>query len=296
MLLITQMGDVVFFVAIFCVLYWCYDKRYALMYSFYYLTCYGLNSALKAIIARPRPWQASANVVNFTNSSGSSMPSGHASSIAVMGTSLTIEAFHNKKTPKWLKITACVVVPIICILVAFSRMYLGQHYLTDVIAGLALGVGVAFGARYLFALLKNKEDNFALYLLPIFFAGLFLYPRELFTSNLIHAKIYEYIGLITSVIIGYTIEKRYIKFDIRANALFNIFKVVFGLVSTFAIYKLFDFILPNILILKFLTCFITGMYFSCGIMWFFKFFSKIMLIEYRPRQEKGDGNNIKERP
>lgn len=291
-LLVTQMGDVVFFVILFFLFYWCYDKRFSLFFAFYYLTCYGVNSFLKIIIRRPRPWQASSAVVNYTNSSGFSMPSGHSSSIAVIGTATLIELHSNKKSPKWLRITAYVIIPIIALLVAFSRMYLGQHYLTDVLLGLAIGVGVAFATKYLYRFIK-REDIVALWVLPVAFAALFLYPGEMFTSNLAHSKVYAYIGLITSVILGYWIEKKYIKFDIKANALFNVFKICFGLLSTWAVYALMGVILPDILVLKFVQTFVTGMYFSCGIMWFFKFFAKSLQIEYKSKQEKKDGVYIK---
>lgn len=45
---------------------------------------------------------------------------------------------------------------IIPLLVALSRNYLGAHYLTDVVAGLALGVAVVFLVDWLTRVVKNK--------------------------------------------------------------------------------------------------------------------------------------------
>ena len=126
---------------------------------------------------------------------------------------------------------------------------------------------------------------------------LFLYTTEMFTHNLSHAKVYSYIGLITSIIIGVNLERKFVRFDVKANGLFNIFKVVFGLLSTYALYRLLDWILPNILIFKFITAFIVGFYITFGIMAFFKYFSNKLQIVYVPpvAKEKKIGEDNKKR-
>lgn len=88
------------------------------------------SGLLKNIFARPRPHEAIENVRLLVPRLGSfSFPSGHAS------TSFTIAfiiAYHFRR--------AAVPAFIIAALVAFSRIYVGVHYPSDVIAGAAVGV------------------------------------------------------------------------------------------------------------------------------------------------------------
>jgi hypothetical protein len=48
-------------------------------------------------------------------------------------------------------------VAVLVALVAFSRLYLGVHYPSDVIVGVALGVGMAFLGSYLFERVKDVK-------------------------------------------------------------------------------------------------------------------------------------------
>jgi len=82
---------------------------------------------LKIIVARPRP-NILLNIIPLVGSSGFSFPSGHA---AVTFSALPVM---NKEYPqlKYVWTTAAV-------LVALSRVYLGVHYLSDVIFGAVLG-------------------------------------------------------------------------------------------------------------------------------------------------------------
>ena len=154
-LFVTDMGDVVFFIAVFSILFWTYNKDYAFRFSYYYLICYGLNSIIKSIFNRPRPWQADSQVVNYTNSSQSSFPSGHSASISVITTSLLLEQYSNKNAKKWQKIVGTIVGVLACLIVAFSRMYFYVHYFTDILAGFILAAIIAFFTTTLF----NKQSK-----------------------------------------------------------------------------------------------------------------------------------------
>lgn len=100
---------------------------------------------LKEIVARPRP---SSHIAAYleTTSSLSSFPSSHATlAVAFYGFLLCVMWGVLSPVQKWIKAGA---VGIIVLAVGFSRLYLGVHYPSDVLAGYLLGgiflaVGVA---------------------------------------------------------------------------------------------------------------------------------------------------------
>lgn len=90
---------------------------------------------IKHIVNRQRPAVKDPTFTAVINESDPSFPSGHTSEAFATATSLTI-AF-----PKWY-----VIVPAYswAITVSYSRLYLGVHYPTDVLAGAILGSGCAW--------------------------------------------------------------------------------------------------------------------------------------------------------
>lgn len=93
-----------------------------------------LNGVLKLGFNRPRP----AIFVPEVHAVSSSFPSGHAMSSAIVyGTVAYLAArLHKRMWARWLVMTAAfIVIALICI----SRMYLGVHYPSDVVAGVAIG-------------------------------------------------------------------------------------------------------------------------------------------------------------
>jgi len=99
-----------------------------------------LNFALKKIFKRPRPFLVHVSLTPLTRPSQYSFPSGHTSSSFSTATALTMAY------PKWY-----VAAPsfLWAGTVGYSRMYLGVHNPSDVVAGAVLGAGTAMGLSFI---------------------------------------------------------------------------------------------------------------------------------------------------
>jgi membrane-associated phospholipid phosphatase len=106
---------------------------------------------LKSIIARDRPELINRLVVE----SGFSFPSGHATTAFVAFPILAIVVYYSSRIPKTLKYFLVFILTIFPFVVAFSRLYLGVHYFTDVVAGAIIGLS----ATCVFYYFHSKYDH-----------------------------------------------------------------------------------------------------------------------------------------
>ena len=99
----------------------------------------GITEAMKYSINRTRPFITYTDIVKKSAAGSPSFPSGHTSSAFAMATSLSLTY------PKWY-----IIVPSICWAgtVGYSRMDLGVHYPSDVLAGALVGAGSAWLTYY----------------------------------------------------------------------------------------------------------------------------------------------------
>ncbi|MDZ7627360.1 MAG: phosphatase PAP2 family protein [Parvularculaceae bacterium] len=97
-----------------------------------------LSSGLKSVFDRPRPDL----VPHLVHATGPSYPSGHATSASAIY--LTLAALIANQTPSSAARSYVFgAASLLALLVGASRVYLGVHYPTDVIGGLALGAAWA---------------------------------------------------------------------------------------------------------------------------------------------------------
>ena len=109
-----------------------------------------LNNIIKLIIKRPRP-----EGFNIITESGFSFPSGH-SMVSTAFYGLFIYLAYKYINNKKLKYFICIVLSILIVLICISRVYLGVHYGSDVIAGFVLSIAYLIGFTSIFS--KILED------------------------------------------------------------------------------------------------------------------------------------------
>ena len=113
----------------------------------------GLTMGLKFLVGRPRPWVAYAgDLVCLQHVGSPSFPSGHTSFAFVSATALSL------LYPRWY-----VIVPayLWASAVGFSRLYVGAHYPSDVLAGALIGTGSALLVHWLHQRFSRQGTPFA---------------------------------------------------------------------------------------------------------------------------------------
>ena len=122
----------------------------AIFFSTVMLTGALLNVGLKLMVARPRP----AN--SFLHFADYSLPSGHAASAFIFCGLITYLVIKETQSVEMRWGTA-IVSGIIVLIVCFSRLALGVHYFTDILAGIFFGSSFLFGCIILREYAEREE-------------------------------------------------------------------------------------------------------------------------------------------
>lgn len=104
---------------------------------------FGVNEGMKLLMRQARPMEA---IVALPPSYG--FPSGHSVASSVLFLTLALVASAQSPNPGVRRLLVSAGIGI-ALLVAWSRVYLGVHYLTDVVGGLLLGAAGALAASRL---------------------------------------------------------------------------------------------------------------------------------------------------
>jgi len=119
------------------VLVWLLSQRLWRLALFSVVTIAGsslLNTAVKLMVHRDRPTV----VQPFVHEPGASFPSGHSQAV-VVGYGVLLLVFVPVLTRQWRRVAFAVSV-VMVLAIGFSRIALAAHYVSDVIAGFALGL------------------------------------------------------------------------------------------------------------------------------------------------------------
>ena len=232
--LMTHFGEEMLFIVLGLLIFWCVNKKEG-----YYLLSVGLlgmlvNQWLKMLFRIPRPWVRNPEFTIVESAragaTGYSFPSGHSqSSVGLYGS-----------IARWTRSRAVRVVCIaMCVLVPFSRMYLGAHTPWDV------GVSVLAALVILFVLypIVSRFCDDPGHMRPLFgimvllsagylaFVQIFPFPADVDADNLAHGikSAYTIIGCLLGVFLTWELDHRVIHFDTSAPLPVQAVKLVIGL-------------------------------------------------------------------
>ena len=237
----TFLGEETVFMVAAILFFWCVDK-----WKGYYLLSTGFlgtiaSQTMKLIWRVPRPWVRDPSFPGVesaqSGATGYSFPSGHTQGAAC--NFLGIARCTKQSVLRWVGLSVLV------LLIGFSRMYLGAHYLSDVVVGLALGVVVVLVLWPLFR--KAKQSSAFMYGLLfvmlaitlgyLAFVEFYPFPAEVQlmdpitkTSNWGNAlkNAWTLLGSVLGILVSYTADRK-TQFSEKAPLLGQICKLVLGL-------------------------------------------------------------------
>lgn len=135
MTFMTQFGSAtILIILVFILFLLIKDKKISLCIAGNLILITLINRVLKFIVQRPRP-----NGYNLITESGYSFPSGH-SMVSVAFYGFLIYLIYKYVENKKLKYISYVLLTVLVLLIGISRIYLGVHYASDVIAGTIISI------------------------------------------------------------------------------------------------------------------------------------------------------------
>ncbi|MGB9749899.1 MAG: phosphatase PAP2 family protein [Caldisericia bacterium] len=192
-ILITDLGSLEFYLILISFLFFIFDDRKTIKILFLLMISYLINSLLKNIFKFPRPDENIVKPVYKESGGGYGFPSGHSQNSLVLWLGL----FYIFKK-NYLKIVSIILI----ILISISRLYLGLHFLFDVLGGILIGLIILF--LYFNCIDRFFEKFFYLNLKKILLISFSLIIISLFIKE------YSFILIsLSGILIGINLSKEF---------------------------------------------------------------------------------------
>ncbi len=137
--LISMFADYIGIFLLFIFFYFFANKKFSFYFVLITIINSSFNHVLKFIFDRPRPFEVDMDVINKLEALGRSFPSGHTVCATTMVFFILLYTLQKCKR-KWTKVLSIILCILFLVLVALSRMYLGQHFLTDILSGMLVSL------------------------------------------------------------------------------------------------------------------------------------------------------------
>lgn len=263
----TFVGNQEFYILLFPLLFWCVDRALGARVAVLYLLSVVLNTDVKDLIAQPRPYELVPDIAQadpagaYMYGEGFGMPSGHAQfSVAVWG---AVAAWMKRG---WFWAVAVILV----VLIGLSRLVLGFHFPTQVLAGWGIGLVVVVAYLVLtlpiekwLASLKLEMQLLIAVVLPL--ALLWLHP----VPDTIAAT-----AVLLGLAVGLALSHRYVRYVANGVWWQRAGRYIVGIIVLLAIYLGLSVVFPEegeslYVQLRFVRYALMGFWISLGAPWLF---------------------------
>ena len=216
----SLLGEEIFIVLLLGLLYWSYDKRIGRRVCENLLMINVWGPMIKNVFLRRRPYFDHETIQNYRTvdknadpldiqAQGYSFPSGHSANSAGLCYSL---AMLLKK--KWIAILG-VIIPL---LVGFSRVAVGVHYITDVLGGWTLGILTVVVLNALTKVVKKRWVLYGVLTLTALPGLFYCKSTDYFTG----------LGMLLGFFGAVLFEERFVNFENTRKPLWFILRIVCG--------------------------------------------------------------------
>lgn len=220
------------------IIFWTVDKKKGQILIFSAGIGRFFTAIIKSIFCVYRPWVRSKEIKPLESAlpgaTGYSFPSGHSASTSALYAALA-KVFKERKG-------LCVFCWIMIVLTMLSRCFVGVHTPQDVIAGVAIGVASPIlGEKILAWVDKHPDKDWVVLVVTtvIMIAALLFIRFKAYPEDFVDGKIlvdpkkmtvdgFKDPGTCFGMIVGWFIERRFIKFDLSGTTYQKILRCLFG--------------------------------------------------------------------
>jgi membrane-associated phospholipid phosphatase len=229
-LIITQFGSEIIFIGVLLILYWAVNKEEAILATYVLVAAVLVNYWLKVFIAKDRPPTSNWYPGSAADATNYSTPSGHSQFSA------TLYGWFTVRIRKW---WMALVAIILTFLVGISRVYLGVHFLEDVLLGWGLGILTVVAFFYLEKPARNFLSRYRpeYLLVGLAFIGFIMMIIAWLLPEPPNDNFGAIGGLTMGLSLGLALERRFVNFTVQPHNGQRwrlILRVVIGLVLVVA--------------------------------------------------------------
>jgi membrane-associated phospholipid phosphatase len=236
---ITVLGTKYFYAPVILLIFWCINEKKGASLSFIIILSAFINGFFKELLKQPRPFSLEPSVgLAFEPSYG--IPSGHAQLSLCFLLFLAFwlgDSRFGRRPARVIRLGAILLI----LLIAFTRLYLGVHFPTDILAGwilgaLTLGLWFVFSTSVTALLNAGKLRAKMITIAAIAFGMNAFFPAD---SSLG--------GIFLGFSAGYALMLEYVPFNVASGPFLSArcLRYVLGIAGCVLIYRVLGLVLPG---------------------------------------------------